>query len=72
MHVEPLRNSAVPPGLERFSPFFPALKRWATIGRPFGTEFCRDIPLLPAGSEFRNRLMWVAYLGKLGSREAWS
>src|SRR5271157_2869623 len=31
-----IRNSAVPPGLESFGPFFPALKRWAKLGRPFG------------------------------------
>jgi hypothetical protein len=30
-------KSAVPPGLESFLPVFPALKRWATFGRPSGT-----------------------------------
>ena len=37
-----LRNSAVPPGLDRFIPLFPALKRWAIISRPFGTEFWNE------------------------------
>ncbi len=29
-------NSVVPPGLELFLPRFPALKRWAKLGRPSG------------------------------------
>jgi hypothetical protein len=32
-------NSVVPPGLESFLPLFPALKRWAKLGRPSGA--CR-------------------------------
>ena len=32
-------NSVVPPGLESFSPLFPALKRWAKLGRPSGAGF---------------------------------
>ena len=32
-------NSVVPPGLESFVPLFPALKRWARLGRPSGAEF---------------------------------
>jgi uroporphyrin-III C-methyltransferase len=31
-------NSAVPPGLESSLPPFPALKRWANVGRPFGVD----------------------------------
>jgi len=27
----------VPPGLASFISLFPALKRWAKLGRPFGT-----------------------------------
>jgi len=27
-------KSVVPPGLESFVPFFPALPRWAKLGRP--------------------------------------
>ena len=30
-------NSVVPPGLESFFLPFPALKRWAKLGRPSGT-----------------------------------
>src|ERR1035438_42722 len=33
-------NSVVPPGLESCLPLSPALKRWASIGRPFGAGFC--------------------------------
>ncbi len=29
----------VPPGLESFVPLFPALKRWAKLGRPSGAEY---------------------------------
>jgi hypothetical protein len=29
-------NSVVPPGLESYPPFFPALKRWAKLGCPSG------------------------------------
>jgi hypothetical protein len=32
-------NSVVPPGLELFLPLYPALKRWAKLGRPFGAGF---------------------------------
>ena len=32
-------NSVVPPGLEFFLPFSPALKRWANLGRPSGAGF---------------------------------
>jgi TldD protein len=32
-------NSAVPPGLESVGPLFPALKRWAKLGRPSGAGF---------------------------------
>jgi hypothetical protein len=32
-------NLIVPPGLESFFPLYPALKRWAMLGRPFGTGF---------------------------------
>src|ERR1039457_2178639 len=32
-------NSVVPPGLESFLPLFPALKRWAKLGRPSGAAF---------------------------------
>ena len=32
-------NSVVPPGLESFLSLFPALKRWAKLGRPSGAEF---------------------------------
>src|ERR1035441_10610584 len=32
-------NSVVPPGLESILPFYPALKRWAKLGRPFGAAF---------------------------------
>src|ERR1035438_6198768 len=32
-------NSVVPPGLESFLPLFPALKRWAKLGRPSGAGF---------------------------------
>lgn len=34
-------NRVVPPGLESFLASFPALKRWATLGRPSGTGFSR-------------------------------
>ena len=33
------KSSAVPPGLESLSPLFPALKRWAKLGRPSGAGF---------------------------------
>ena len=36
-------NSAVPPGLESFVPLFPALKRWAKLGRPSGAGFSSGI-----------------------------
>jgi hypothetical protein len=36
-------NSVVPPGLESFVPFFPALARWAKLGRPSGTGFWEGI-----------------------------
>ncbi len=36
-------NSVVPPGLESFFPLFPALKRWAKLGRPSGAG-CSAIP----------------------------
>jgi hypothetical protein len=32
-------NSVVPPGLKSLFPLFPALKRWAKLGRPSGAEF---------------------------------
>ena len=32
-------NWVVPPGLELFVPLFPALKRWAKLGRPCGAGF---------------------------------
>jgi branched-chain amino acid transport system substrate-binding protein len=32
-------NSVVPPGLESILPFYPALKRWAKLGRPSGAAF---------------------------------
>jgi hypothetical protein len=32
-------NSVVPPGLESFLPLFPALKRWAKLGRPSEAAF---------------------------------
>src|SRR6202140_1943640 len=32
-------NSTVPPGLESLGPLFPALKRWAKLGRPYGAGF---------------------------------
>jgi len=32
-------NSVVPTGLESFLPLYPALKRWAKLGRPFGAGF---------------------------------
>src|SRR5271156_5319334 len=35
----PGENSAVPPGLESTPPLFPALKRWAMLGRPSGAQF---------------------------------
>jgi len=31
-------NSAAPPGLESLLPLYPALKRWAKLGRPSGAE----------------------------------
>jgi len=34
----PRENSVVPPGLESWVRLFPALKRWATLGRPSGAE----------------------------------
>src|SRR5664280_365542 len=32
-------NSVVPPGLESILRFYPALKRWAKLGRPSGAAF---------------------------------
>ncbi len=32
-------NSVVPPGLESWAPLFPALKRWANLGRPSGAGY---------------------------------
>jgi hypothetical protein len=32
-------NSVVPPGLESYLLPFPALKRWAKVGRPSGAGF---------------------------------
>jgi hypothetical protein len=34
-------NSVVPPGLESVVPLFPALKRWAKLGRPSGAGFMK-------------------------------
>ncbi len=36
-------SSVVPPGLESFVPAFPALKRWAKLGRPSGAGFSRIV-----------------------------
>ena len=35
-------NWVVPPGLESFVPLFPALKRWAKLGRPSGAGYSDD------------------------------
>jgi hypothetical protein len=37
-------NSVVPPGLESFVPFFPALARWAKLVRPSGAGFSGILP----------------------------
>ena len=36
-------NSVVPPGLESLVPLFPALKRWAKLGRPYGAEISKSL-----------------------------
>jgi penicillin amidase len=38
-------NSVVPPGLGSLVPLFPALKRWANLGRPSGAGFSRGAGL---------------------------
>src|ERR1017187_6262391 len=52
-------NSVVPTGLASFSPLFPALKRWAILGRPSGAGYppelsfgAGDSPASPSGAEY--------------------
>jgi len=42
-------NSVVPPGLESAGPRFPALKRWAKLGRPSGAGFAISCAILLCG-----------------------
>ena len=44
------QNSVVPPGLELFVDFYPALKRWAKFGCPSGAGFSET----PKFSDFGN------------------
>src|ERR1035441_3267969 len=55
-------GSVVPPGLYSFLPLFPALKRWAKLGRPPGlTSVAVSRPGAEAPGYFRSSLRHLAY-----------